>query len=46
MRASSEVRRLAMVLIVTTLSSKEWLAIGVALAALVLMYGVAWMRKR
>ena len=37
---------LAMVLIVTTLSSKEWLAIGVALAALVLMYGVAWMRKR
>lgn len=37
---------LAMVLIVTTLSSKEWLAIGVALAALVLMYGVAWIRKR
>ena len=36
---------LAMVLIVTTLSSKEWLAIGVALAALVLMYGVVLMRK-
>ena len=37
---------LAMVLIVTTLSGKEWLAIGVALAALVLMYGVVRMRKR
>ena len=36
---------LAMVLIVTTLSGKEWLAIGVALAALVLMYGVVRMRK-
>ncbi|HEX7803797.1 MAG TPA: APC family permease [Pseudoxanthomonas sp.] len=30
----------AMVLIVTTLTGKEWMAIGVALAALVLVYGV------
>lgn len=30
----------AMVLIVTTLTGKEWLAIGVALAGLVLVYGV------
>ena len=37
---------LAMVLIVTTLSSTEWLAIGIALTALVLMYGVVRMRKR
>lgn len=37
---------LAMGLIVTTLSSKEWLAIGVALTALVLMYGVVRMRQQ
>jgi APA family basic amino acid/polyamine antiporter len=36
----------AMVLIVTTLTGKEWLAIGVALAGLGLVYGVLRLSKR
>lgn len=36
----------AMVLIVTTLTGKEWMAIGVALAGLVLVYGVLRASKR
>lgn len=36
----------AMALIVTTLTGKEWMAIGVALAALVLVYGVLRVSKR
>lgn len=36
----------AMVLIVTTLTGKEWMAIGVALAGLVLVYGVLLVSKR
>ncbi|MGH8028058.1 MAG: APC family permease [Pseudoxanthomonas sp.] len=36
----------AMVLIVTTLTGKEWRAIGVALAALVLIYGVLRVSKK
>ena len=36
----------AMLLIVTTLTGKEWLAIGLALAALVLVYGVLRAAKR
>ncbi|HYM86010.1 MAG TPA: hypothetical protein VET30_04675, partial [Pseudoxanthomonas sp.] len=35
----------AMTLIVTTLSGKEWKAIGVALACLVLVYGILRVSK-